>query len=272
VPEFVHTCHRPAIAEFAERVPPPWILKPRGEAGAIGIRKIERHEDLWPALDELGDRMPYFLLEHFIPGDIFHVDALTSEREVVFAVASKYGRPPFEIAHAGGIFTTRTLPRDSGDAQTLLALNRAVIASLGLVRGATHTEFIRAHEHGRFYFLETASRVGGAHIAELVEMATGVNLWAEWARLDILNGQEVYHLPEHRDDCAGLLMSLAKQEWPDMSAYDDPEVVWRVNKRYHAGLIVTSQSEERVTELMDSYSHRFYQDFFHTLPAPETLR
>ena len=272
VPDFVHTLNGSDVAAFAERVPPPWILKPRSEAGAIGIKKIESADDLWPSLEALGDRHPYFLLEQFIPGDIFHVDAIVSERDIVFAVPSKYGRPPFDVAHKGGIFTTRTLPRDSGDAQALLALNRDLVTALGLVRGVTHTEFIRAHEQGRFYFLETAARVGGANIGDLVEAATGVNLWAEWARIELCGTERHYELPERRADCAGIVISLARQERPDTSPYDAPEIVWRLNKDHHAGLIVASPDAARVEELVDEYSRRFYDDFTTTMPAPESLR
>ena len=58
---------------------------------------------------------------------------------VVFAVAFKYGRPPMEIAHEGGIFITRRLADDSGDAQTLLECNRRLQAGFGLMRGVSHT-------------------------------------------------------------------------------------------------------------------------------------
>lgn len=272
VPEFVHTLHGHEIDRFADRVPPPWILKPRGEAGAIGIKKIESKEELWPALEALGDRHPYFLLEQFVPGDIYHVDSIITESEVVFSVPSKYGRPPFDVAHSGGLFTTSTLPKDSGDAQALVALNRDIVTSLRLVRGVTHTEFIRAHEGGRFYFLETASRVGGANIGDLVEAATGVNLWAEWARIDVFGAERHYELPERRTDTAGILISLARQERPDLGAYDAPEVVWRLNKAHHAGLIVASPDPERVQSLLDEYSRRFYDDFVVTMPAPDSLR
>jgi biotin carboxylase len=54
-----------------------------------------------------------------------------------------------------------------------------------MVRGVTHAEYIRAHADGRYYFLEIAARVGGAFIADLVEVSTGVNLWREWARIEV---------------------------------------------------------------------------------------
>ena len=269
VPEFVHVLNYELIREYMQRVPAPWVLKPRSEASAVGIKKIKRAEEIWPILDVLGDKQSFYVLEQFIPGDIYHVDSIVSEREVVFAVPHKYGHPPMNVAHDGGIFTSRKIPGDSADAQTLQSLNRELMAALGLVRGVTHTEFIKGKEDGRFYFLETAARVGGANIADLIEASTGISLWAEWARIEIGRGEQSYELPEHRDDYAGVILSLARQEQPDVSAYTDPEIVWRLDKRYHAGLIVSSKDPKRVEQLLDDYSERFYQDFYATQPLPE---
>ncbi|HKG21096.1 MAG TPA: ATP-grasp domain-containing protein [Blastocatellia bacterium] len=269
VPEFVHVLNYELLREYMERVPPPWVLKPRSEASAIGIKKIKQSQELWPILDILGDKQSFYVLEQFIPGDIYHVDSIVSEREVIFAVPHKYGHPPMNVAHDGGIFTSRKIPGDSPDAQVLESLNRELMSALGLVRGVTHTEFIKGKEDGRFYFLETAARVGGANIADLIEASTGVNLWAEWARIEIGRGEQVYELPEHRDDYAGVIISLARQEHPDTSSYSDPEVVWRLDKRYHAGLIVASKDPKRVEQLLDDYSERFYEDFYATQPLPE---
>jgi hypothetical protein len=62
---------------------------------------------------------------------------------------------------------------------------------------------------------------------------------------------------------------LARQEWPDTSAYNDPEVVWRLNKAFHAGLIVKSPDYGRVSRLLDDYMARFRVDFFTRQPVPE---
>lgn len=268
VPEFVHALNHEALCEFVGRVPPPWVLKPRSEASAVGIKKVDCAEELWPLLEELGDRRSFYLLEQFVAGDIFHVDSIVSEREVVFSASSKYGAPPMEVAHGGGVFMTRTLARDSAGVQALEALNRDLLHTLGIVRGVTHTEFIEGAD-GRFYFLETAARVGGANIAEVIEAATGINLWREWARIEAAGEHGGYELPGRRDDCAGILISLARQEWPDTSRYDDPEVVFRLNKRHHVGLLVASPDPRRVEELLRSYARRLLEDFSATLPAPE---
>ncbi|MDT7807730.1 MAG: hypothetical protein QOJ70_1543, partial [Acidobacteriota bacterium] len=69
VPEFVHALNHERIHEFTERVAPPWVLKPRAEASAVGIKKVASSAGLWPLLEELGDKQSFYLIEQFIPGD-----------------------------------------------------------------------------------------------------------------------------------------------------------------------------------------------------------
>ncbi|GAC1446487.1 MAG: ATPase [Pyrinomonadaceae bacterium] len=272
VPEFTSLINDAKIHEYTTRVEPPWMLKPRSEAAAIGIKKVQTTEELWTSLECLGDRRSHHLLEHFTPGDIYHVDAITYQREILFACVGRYGLPPFEVAQQGGVFRTQTLREDSPDARMLLDLNRAWLKASGLVRGVTHTEFIKGRDDGKFYFLETAARVGGAHIVELVEAAKGINLWAEWAKIEIAGEAGAYRLPPLRDEHAGLLVSLARQENPDTSAYDDAEIVWRMNKEHHVGLIVRSPDAVRVTHLLDSYTMRFREDFTAVRPPLESSK
>ena len=266
VPDFIHVLNHGQLAAFLDRVPPPWVLKPRSMAGAIGIRKIHSADEFWSAVERLGDEQSSYLLERFVPGDIFHVDTIMYEREIQFAIASGYGTPPLEVSHGGGIFTTRILERDSDAARRLLAENQRVLAALGLLRGLSHTEYIIGREDGRVYFLETSARVGGAHIAELVEAATGVNLWAEWAKIEMAGGKQPYTPPAPREDYAGLIVSLARQEHPDTSQFADPEITWRISKEHHVGLIVRSPNPARVRELLDDYAARISRDYHASAP------
>src|SRR5450759_1415435 len=262
VPDFAHVLNYDGLRRFMENTPAPWVLKPRSMAGAIGIKKIHRADELWPAIELLGDMQSFYLLEQFVAGDIFHVDSIVSEQQVVFAIASGYGRPPMEVSHGGGIFTTSILERESDDAVRLVAENERVMAALGMVRGASHTEFIKSKADGRIHFLETSARVGGAHIAELVEAATGLNLWAEWAKLEVAGEEGGYQPPAMRRDYAALLISLARQPHPDTSAYNDAEIVWRLVQDHHAGVILQSPSAARVRELLADYERRFTEDFY----------
>lgn len=270
VPSFSPVFNYDRLRDFMDRITPPWVLKPRTEAGAMGIKKINNSEELWRWFDQLGDQQSGFLLEQFVPGDVFHVDSIIWDGKILFASAQQYGQPPMTVAHGGGVFVSRTLAPDSTEANALKNLNEQVISGLGMWRGVTHAEYIRANADGQYHFLEIAARVGGAHISDLVEAATGINLWAEWARVEIASAQNTaYQLPEARQQFGGLMVCLAKQEHPDLSAYNDPEVVWKLDKKQHAGLIVTSNKANRVTELIDSYLGRFAEDFLAVAPPKD---
>jgi biotin carboxylase len=269
VPEFSGIFNYDDLRGYMERVAAPWLLKPRAEASALGIRRIQEPEQLWRALEELGDEQSRFLLEQFVPGEIFHVDSIVSERKVVFSVVHQYGRPPLQLMHEGGVFTTRTVDRNSRDWRRLTRINMKLAPALGMVRGVTHTEFIKAQADGRHYFLEIAARVGGAFISELVETATGVNLWREWAKLEVNNLRgEAYQCPEMRAEYAGSVLCLAKTAEPDTSSFEAPEIVLRMRKHHHAGLIVRSARSERVKELVEQYGAEFGERFLATMPAP----
>jgi biotin carboxylase len=268
VPEFVHVLNEERIREFIARVPAPWLLKPRGQAGAIGIRTIDTAAELWPAIAALGDRHADYLLERFVPGDMYHVDSIVHGGEVLWARASRYGHPPLDVMHNGGIFTTRTLSEKAPERRRLESLNAKVLDAMELPLGVSHTEFLRAHEDGALYFIETSARVGGAHIAELLEAASGINLWSEWAKLEISAVRGRYRLPKTRDAHGGLLVSLTKEETPDLAEFDDPEVVWRLAEKNHLGVIVASGRLERIEELLDRYAHEVRNKMLAVLPPP----
>jgi phosphoribosylamine-glycine ligase len=274
VPDFVPAINNDEIRAYLERVPAPWVLKPRSDVSAIGIRKLENHDEVWPAIDALNqrevlrERASYHVLARFIPGEVFHVDSLVSDGRVVFAGVNKYGRPPLQVAHGGGAYISQTIPHDSPEKKTLLEINRRLIKGMRMETGATHAEFIKSDADGDFYFLEIASRVGGAYIADVLEAASGINLWREWAKLEVAGSTTKPKL-KPRKEHAGIILSLARQELPDTSAYVDPEIAYRVKKKHHAGLIVRSKNHKRVTELLDDYALRFEEDFIAVLPPLE---
>ncbi len=269
VPEFSAVTNHDDLWAFLQGAKGPWMLKPRASASAIGIQKFSDPNAIWPLLKGLGDEASHSLVERFVPGEIFHVEGLSWNGELLFALGHKYGQPPFDTMHSGGIFSTRTLERNGEESEALLPIHAEVLRALGMGSGPTHSEFIRAYEDGRFYFLETAARVGGAYIAEVAEAASGLNPWVEWARIEVAQMRgEGYHPKPAREEYAGSIICLAKQEWPDTSGYDAPEIVHQLKKHHHAGLIVQSPSATRVKELLDDYSRRFVADFYARLDAP----
>lgn len=269
VPEFQHILNYDKIHEFIKTVPFPYMVKARMLAGSYGMKKVHSEQELWDRINFLGDEQSFYLIERFIPGDIYHVDSIIYNYEVKFSCVSKYGTPPFEVAHQGRVFTSKTLGKDDPEFSKLAELNAHLLKYLGLKQGVSHSEYIKSSEDGKFYFLETSARVGGANLSVLVESATGINLWAEWAKIEILNGEKDYNLPQTKNNYAGIITSLAKQQWPDMSAFNDPEVNWKLNKEYHAGIIVSSPDMKRRDELVDDYTKRFYELFFATAKMGE---
>lgn len=267
VPDFVRILHHPEIKEFMERVPAPWVLKPRMGASSAKVKKIFHADELWTELEKLGDKQTSYLLEKYLPGDVYHVDSVVNDYSVVFAGVSKYGIPMLDLNTSGGIFTTRMIKKGSADDKALRAVNSKVIKSFGLKHGATHIEYIKSHDDGTMYFLEAGCRIGGARIPDVVWHATGVCMWHEWARLELTDD---YVLTKPKAMYGGGIFTLAKQEFPDMSAYNDPEITWVQNKKGYAGLIIASKSDARVEELLAQYYPRFAQDFMAHVQAKQS--
>ena len=268
VPTFSALFNDVEITEYLQNSQAPWVIKPRAEASATGIKKVHGFDEAWQTIHDLGDNRHNYLIEQFKPGDVYHVDALMLDGRVIFERSSQYLNTPFEVAHGGGIFRSVTVPFGSKDAKSLKKVNDQVMKAFGMRFSASHTEMIKCHDDGEFYFLETASRVGGAHLAEMVEFSSGINLWREWAKVETAMARGgSYELPAVRTDYSGIVISLSRQEWPDLSPFDDAEIVWKMQESHHVGLIVRSQSRQRVMELMDNYAARIYNDYHASAPA-----
>ncbi len=271
IPNFTGLFNDADINHFIHTTPAPWIVKPRGQASATGMKKIHHADQLWDHLNSLGDERHQYLVEQFRPGAVYHVDALSAKGKTAFVRTSQYLSTPFEVAHGGGIFRSMSMPYGSKDEKALIKLTNDVMKAFGMQYSASHTEFIKSNDDGQFYFLETASRVGGANLAEMVEAASGINLWAEWARLEIAEATgEPYELPATHQDYAGIVVSLTRQQWPDDQQFNDAEIVWRMREmEYHIGLIVRAGKPERVLELLDDYACRVAQDYHASAPVPD---
>ena len=270
VPPFSALFNDEAVNHYLQTVPAPWVIKPRSEASATGIKKVHSAEEAWEVIHNIGDERHQFLIEQFKPGAVYHADALTVEGKVIFCRVSQYLNTPFEVAHGGGIFRSHIVAFGGKDDKNLQKMNEEVMKAFGMQFSASHTEFIKADEDGQFYFLETSSRVGGAHLAEMVAFSSGINLWAEWAKSEDAMAKGLpYQLPPIKKDYTGILVSLSRFQRPDMSGFSDPEIVWRIDKDYHVGMIVKSEKRERVLELLDNYAERVFKDFHASAPVPD---
>ncbi|MDO5509111.1 MAG: ATP-grasp domain-containing protein [Weeksellaceae bacterium] len=270
VPAFTAVFNDEAVRQFTKEVSGPWVLKPRSEASATGIKKIYTEQELWQQLQNLGTERYKYLIEQFKPGYVYHVDSLIHNGKVIFAVASRYVLPPMTVVQEGGVFMSQTLSNRDRTTRALLRMNKDLIKKFGLVNGTTHSEFIQCKETGEFYFLETASRVGGAFLADMVEVASGINLWKEWAAIEnaVFHNTD-YQLPEHENNFAGLLVSLSKVETPDLSYVTDDEFAKQVFKDYHVGMIFLADKKEKIDKMLEKHSVEVREKFLSIIPPKE---
>ena len=274
-PEFVGAFNAEEINDYLTSVPGPWVIKPRHEVSAFGIRKCETADEVWSVLTELDDRNNWrdhpsqFLIERFIEGKVFHVDSVVDKGKVVACGVSQYGTAPFKVSHYGGVFTSYIVPYRSKERKELEKLNRELLTAFEYERGVTHAEFLQSEADGKFYLLEVACRVGGAYIANVLEHACNFNLWREWAKLEIATKETPYKLPKLRKEFAGVALALANTDVPDTAHYTDEEIVYRVNKLRHVGLIFRSAKQKRVDELLSLYTERIAVDFLDFAPVKE---
>jgi hypothetical protein len=259
IPEFVGVINYDEVRHFLAAVPGPWLLKPRFQASAVGIQTLHHADDVWRAIDRLGDDQSFHLLERLVPGDLYHVESLVAGGRVAFTEVNRYERPPLDVYQGGGVYATRTVPRDRPEVAALRHVNERVLAGFGLGRGASHTEFMKAHADGDLYFIETSARLGGAHTAEMVEAATGVDLWGEWARLEAAP-EEPYEPPPLKSRYAGVVLAPARSGRPDPAPFTDPEIVHRLDTKRHAGFVVAADTPGRVEELLTDYADRLRRD------------
>lgn len=274
-PEFIGIFNPKDINDYLERVPAPWIIKPRTEVSAFGIRKCETVEEVWNVLTDLDSRDTWrdhpskYQIERFIEGNVYHVDSVIDDGKVLACGVSEYGTTPFKVTHGGGVFTTSTMDHKSKDRRELEKLNKKLLKVFKHEKGVAHAEFLKSDADGKFYLVEVAARVGGAYIANVLEQACGFNLWREWGKLETATEENPYQKPKPRKEYAGIALALANQNAPDTSHYTDKEIVYRVDKPKHVGLIFRSKSKERLEELLTEYRERIINDFLEIAPVKE---
>ncbi|HSE22153.1 MAG TPA: ATP-grasp domain-containing protein [Pyrinomonadaceae bacterium] len=280
-PKFVPLVNYDEVDQFMKQTSPPWMLKPRIGASSMGMKKLHDPDAVWRAVADLDtreqfhERSDFHLLEQFVPGDVYHVDSLVAGGKVLFATVERYGAPPFDVSHSGGVPISYFVKYGSREERALLALNKKLLNGFGFQQGVTHAEFIHraasaVYPNEQFIFLEVAARVGGAYTADTIAAATGINLWSEWADIELATPGRPYILPPLRKEYGGIAVSLARQENPCTCRYDDPEIVYRVSKPWHVGLIVRSPDQGRVVSLLTEYAKRFREDFTAVAPAEES--
>jgi len=268
VPGFSALFNDSDIHHFLNNSEGPWFVKPRSDAGTLGIRRVGNEEAFWALSESLGEDRHHYLIEEFKSGDVCHVDSLSYNNKIVFTRSSQYLKPPFDIAHGGGIFQSCTLDVDDARHKQLSKLNKKVLAAFGMKHGASHSEYIM--HNGEPFFLETSARVGGANLSSMVQIASDVNLWSEWAKIeDAVLQKSSYEAPKSKSGHAGIIASLSRYAQPDYSQYHDSEIAWTLEKDHHVGFIFSDEKQDRVLEMLEKYSRIIDEEYHAAIPLKE---
>lgn len=146
-----------------------FVLKPHGDAASNGITVGDCLE-VKQAIAQL-DYPDTYLVERFTPGKIWHVDGWRQAGRIRACVPSQYLGSCLEYAEGAPLGSVQQ-PLTKG----VFAFTQDILDALGGSDGSFHLELIE-FEPGHYHFLEVASRVGGAGVAETFALRTGVNLY-----------------------------------------------------------------------------------------------
>ena len=149
-----------------------WIVKPVNSQGSKGVSRLAENDDNFSLLEAMGESMGSgFVLQEYIEGRHFSVDALTSSEHyipLVIAEKTKY----IENTNLDKRLIL-TSPKNKYSQQKILDFHREVVSTLGLTLGLTHGEYILTKD-GVIYLIEIAVRGGGGNISgKVIEYITG---------------------------------------------------------------------------------------------------
>ena len=160
----------------------PVIVKPRTFAASRGVCIAKSKGELLhnikgknidysrPAKDTVED----VEVEEYIDSDVYHIDGLVFNGNIVFCTTSRYVESCFGYAQ-GKIFGSISVPKLQQE--QALDFAQKVHSDLRIPDGAFHLECFFKNQ--KFIFLEIGIRPGGAEIVPAIEAATGINLSEE---------------------------------------------------------------------------------------------
>lgn len=151
----------------------PLIVKPSDRSGSLGVVKVEREEDLIPAIKAAQEYSfkHEAIVEQFVEGREISVEFISYQGvhyplQITDKVTTE--APHFvEIAHHQ--------PADMTNAQyeEIYELTKRALTALGVTNGASHSEY-RITQDGKIYVMEIGARMGGDFIgSDLVQLSTG---------------------------------------------------------------------------------------------------
>lgn len=185
-----------AVKTAEDRVGFPCVVKPVAGMGTTATARIDSASDLSAWLGANSESAP-FMVEEFISGREYHVDAVWQAGRIVEIAVCRYMKPRIEIDNPN-ILNGATLIRrdlDPGLYEQAERMHDALAGPFEFSTGITHAEFFEVAP-GELVFSEIALRCGGAG-AMNIHRPRGADMRELWAA--VMAGAPVESLPVLED-------------------------------------------------------------------------
>ena len=192
----------------------PVIVKPTDRSGSLGVQKVEKAEDLEPAIANAKalSMSGQVIVEEYIEGREISVETISCKGvHYALQITDKVTTeaPHFvELAH----HQPSNLPEEMQ--QRIHAITAKALDALGLTNGASHAEY-KITKEGRVVVMEIGGRMGGDFIgSDLVKLSTGYDFLQ--GVIEVALGETIYPNPKHLA-CSGVYFLSA--ETPEVMPY-----------------------------------------------------
>ncbi len=165
------------IILFIEKHGYPVVIKPTMESGSFGTNVIKNKNDLDSFLEK--GTLINMEIETFVEGQMYHVDGLIKNGEVIFIQPSQYVNDCLSFREDRYVGSVTVSPKSSVYMPLVTATNDILESLPKSHNMAFHCE-LWIQNDGKIIFCEIASRTGGAGISSVLEKTFGINIDKEW--------------------------------------------------------------------------------------------
>lgn len=170
---------------FVEKVGYPVIVKPDNGVGATTTYKLKSEDEL-RAFHEKDFHGVQFIMEEFVPGEIYSYDAImNSKGEPIFETGN---HTPISIMDSVNNHDDSVFYIEKHIADDVRAAGRAAVKSFGVKSRFVHFEFFRLTEDhdylgkkGKIIGLEVNYRPSGGFTPDMINYACSTDVYKDWA-------------------------------------------------------------------------------------------
>lgn len=170
---------------FVEKVGYPVIVKPDNGVGATTTYKLKSEDEL-RAFHEEDFHGVQFIMEEFVPGEIYSYDAImNSKGEPIFETGN---HTPISIMDSVNNHDDSVFYIEKHIADDVRAAGRAAVKSFGVKSRFVHFEFFRLTEDhdylgkkGKVIGLEVNYRPSGGFTPDMIDYACSTDVYKDWA-------------------------------------------------------------------------------------------